>query len=344
MNAVYDAIAYEIEKAPASGEVTAVSDTIRWLRMPLPFALSHINLWLVRDGAGWATVDTGLCAKESAKVWYKTIAEQLDGQPPTRALVTHMHPDHVGMAGWMNEKFGVELWMTHGEYYTCRVLAADTGQPAPATGTEFYRAAGFDDDDIVRYQKMFGLFGRAVSPLPLSYRRLREGDSLTVGEHEYTVLIGSGHSPEHACFYSEALGVVFSGDQILPTISSNVSVWPTEPHANPLRDWLDACRRLRERLPENTLCLPAHGKPFRGVRARLTELIDEHTEALDKLLEICAEPRRALDVFPALFKARVSESNRMMATGEALAHLNYLLAEGALRVEREDGIDWYRRA
>lgn len=189
------------------------------------------------------------------------------------------------------------------------------------------------------------MFGKFVAPLPEAYKRLKEGDRYTFAGHTWEVIVGRGHSPEHACFYDAERSLFVSGDQLLPTISSNVSVYPTEPGANPLRDWLESLRKLKRRLPEDVLVLPAHGKPFRGAHERLDALIDEHVEALDKLLDYCGEPRRAVDAFPALFKSRISDNNLIMATGESIAHLNYLVDDGSVVVEPDaDGVNWYRRS
>jgi glyoxylase-like metal-dependent hydrolase (beta-lactamase superfamily II) len=182
-----------------------------------------------------------------------------------------------------------------------------------------------------------------VAPLPEAYRRLREGDRLHFAGHTWDVLVGRGHSVEHACFFDAERKLFISGDQLLPTISSNVSVYPTEPEADPLRDWLDSLRMLQARLPEDVLVLPAHGKPFRGAHGRLDALIKEHLDGCDALLELCREPKRALDAFPALFKSKISDGNLIMATGEAVAHLNYLIAEGEIdRETDQDGVNWYR--
>ena len=187
------------------------------------------------------------------------------------------------------------------------------------------------------------MFGRVVAPLPESYRRIVDGERLSIGGNDWEIVVGRGHSPEHACLFDAERNIVISGDQILPTISSNVSVYPTEPHANPLRDWLESLAAMKIRLPEDVLVLPAHGKPFRGAHARLDALISEHTTGLGRLFELCSEPRRAIDVFPALFKGRISDGNLIMAAGESIAHLNYLVAEGSLDVESRNGVLWYRR-
>ena len=338
-------IQYEFDSKPDSGHSMLVADGIHWLRMPLPFALDHINLWLLEDDDGWAVVDTGIHSKVSRKVWQTTIADVMGDKPINHVVVTHLHPDHVGCAGWLTDEFGIDLWMTRDEYLLCRVLVADTGRGAPDEGTRFYHAAGFPAEAMHRYEEMFGMFGKFVAPLPEAYKRLQEGDRLTFAGHTWDVLVGRGHSPEHACFLDAERNLFVSGDQLLPTISSNVSVYPTEPKANPLKDWLDSLRTLKASLPNDVLVLPAHGKPFRGAHERLDAMIDEHVIGLEKLLEHCEEPRRAVDAFPALFKSRISDGNLMMATGESLAHLNYLIDDGSLRAETDnDGVNWYQQA
>jgi glyoxylase-like metal-dependent hydrolase (beta-lactamase superfamily II) len=337
-------ITYEFDTRPGHGDIATVVEGIRWLRMPLPMVLEHINLWLLDDADGCAIVDTGVYIDSNREVWNNTLAEAVNNKPVTRVLVTHLHPDHVGCAGWLTREHEVELWMTREEYLLCRVLIADTGREAPEAGVRFYRAAGLSEEALDRYQERFGMFGRYVSPLPESYCRLQDRDNVSIGGSDWEVVVGHGHSPEHACLYSAGHNLVISGDQILPTISSNVSVYPTEPHANPLRDWMDSLEHMKERLPEDVLVLPAHGKPFRGAHGRLDELIHEHDSALEKCLDLCAERRRAVDVFPALFKGRISDGNLIMATGESVAHLNYLVDSAQLTVETDsEGVSWYRR-
>ncbi|MGI9200901.1 MAG: MBL fold metallo-hydrolase [Woeseiaceae bacterium] len=334
-------INYEFDIRPEHGDVTTVADGVEWLRMPLPFALSHINLWMLRDGDKIAIVDTGINSGKSHDIWTNAIGER----EVSRVLVTHLHPDHIGCAGWLCAEHDVELSMTREEYLLCRILVADTGRKAPAAGVRFYRAAGFTDEALQRYQDRFGMFGKFVAPLPESYRRLCDRDVVRIDDSDWQVIVGHGHSPEHACLLNAEKNVLIAGDQLLPKISSNVSVHPTEPHADPLREWLDSLAEMKDRLPDDVLVLPAHGSPFRGAHARLDALIAEHSDGLEKLVELCAEPKRAIDVFPALFKARISDSNLLMATGEAIAHLNYLVTDGSLTANIDsDGVSWYQRA
>lgn len=337
---------YPCGDAPAPGEAHEVAPGVRWLRMPMPLGLNHINLWAIRDGAGWAAVDSGLQTPETAAAWRTLFGEgaALAGGGLTRLFVTHMHPDHIGMAGWLTRKFGCRLWMTSMEYLMCRVLAADTGRAAPPEAVDFYRRAGWTEDDIEVYRTRFGGFGKYVHALPESFQRLTDGDVLRIGEHEWRVVVGTGHSPEHACLYCPALKVLISGDQVLPRISSNVSVFPTEPEADPMGDWLDSLDKIRREVPDDVLVLPAHNEPFRGLHARLDYLSRSQHQALDRLRDALSEPRRAVDVFGQLFSRPIDSPGLLgMATGESIAHLNYLMHRGeAMRETGVDGFHWYR--
>lgn len=322
-----------------------MADDITWLRMPLPFSLNHINLWLLRDDGGWVIVDTGVDSNKSRDVWRNVFSGPMGGDPATHVIATHLHPDHVGCADWLVHQFDVDLWMTREEYMLCRVLVSDTGRPAPEEGIRFYKAAGFSEEQIAVYKANFGMFGRLVRNMPDAYKRMVDGEHLSFAGHEWEVIVGRGHSPEHACLYDAGRNILISGDQILPAISPNVSVWPTEPLANPLNDWFDSLEKLKSRLPEDVLVLPAHGKPFRGVHPRLDALAKEHTDRLETLLDICAEPLRVVDMFESLYAARIGDNNRIMATGEALAHLHYLCETGEMNVEnRGNCVNYYQRA
>ncbi len=337
---------YPFDTAPKHGEAVEVAPGVRWMRKPLPPPLAHINTWAIDDGAGWAAIDTGVQSPETAAAWSESIAGPLGQRPITRVFGTHMHPDHVGMAGWLTRRFDCRLWMTRLEYLTCRVLVADTGREAPAEGVEFYRRAGWDDDAIDQYRARFGGFGKAVYRLPDSYRRMVDGERIAIGEHEWVVVVGSGHSPEHASLYCAALRVLISGDQVLPRISSNVSVFPTEPDADPLGDWFDSLAHFERTIPDDVLVLPSHNEPFRGLHSRLRSLEHGHQRGLDRLRKSLAEPKRVVDLFGALFARNVYADPHLlgMATGECIAHLNYLIARDEVRVERgDDGADLYRR-
>lgn len=338
-------IRYEFDSRPAEGDTMIVADGILWLRMPLPFSLNHINLWLIRDSASWVIVDTGVDTNKSRGVWQETFTGAMRGDPASHIVATHLHPDHAGCAGWLVQHFDVDLWMTRDEYMLCRILAADTGRSAPEEGTRFYAAAGFSAEQLETYKNAFGMFGRFVHPLPEAYKRMSDGDTIAFGDSHWEIIVGSGHSPEHACLYDAQRNLLIAGDQLLPTISPNVSVWPTEPQANPLKYWFASLEKLKQRLPPDVLVLPAHGKPFRGAHHRLEQMAKDHTERLDSLLEICREPQRVVDVFPSLYRTTINDSNRIMATGEAITHLNYLCESGEITAASDaEQVTWYQRS
>ncbi len=334
---------FEVEPEPGSGLAVEVAPGVLWLRQPLGGSLGFINVWALADGEGWTIVDTGMATKETSGAWKAAFAGALEGRPVTRVIVTHLHPDHVGLAGWLTRRFDCRLWMTRLEYFQCRMLVADTGREAPEDGVRFFRAAGWDDDAIDNYKTRFGGFGRAIHALPDSYRRMEDGETFRIGAHDWTVVTGQGHSPDHACLWAPGLGLLISGDQVLPKISSNVSVFPTEPDADPLTDWLVSLAKVKAIVPDEVLVLPAHNAPFRGLHARIDQLINGHERGLSRLVGKLSEPKRAVDAFGALFARPIGPDVLGMATGEAMAHLNCLIGRGlAVRETDEAGVGWYR--
>jgi glyoxylase-like metal-dependent hydrolase (beta-lactamase superfamily II) len=341
------ALEYPCGDGPAAGAALRVAPGVFWIRMPMPVAIGHINLWAIEDIDGWAIVDTGLHTSETMAAWRALFSGPLSGGA-SRVLVTHMHPDHVGMAGWLTREFGCQLWMTRLEYLTCRSLVADTGRAAPQDGLSFYVRAGWGAEAMERYRARFGNFGKMMYPLPDSFRRLQDGETIAIGRHQWTVVVGNGHSPEHACLYCPQLKLLVSGDQVLPKISSNISVFPTEPQANPLADWIGSLQKIKHAVPDDVLVLPAHGEPFRGLHARLDYLAASQDDALARLRTVLEQPKRAVDVFAALFSRDIlseDEGRFGLATGESVAHLNYLIARNeAVAGPDGDGVLWFRRS
>lgn len=336
---------YPCGEPPARGQAFEVAPGVLWIRLPLPGVLAHINVWAIDDGAGWAIVDTGVSSPETAAAWDALLDGPLRGRPVTRVIVTHQHPDHVGMAGWLAQRFGCRLWMTRLEYLHTLAIVAEAGQEAPPEGEAFYRRAGWDAAALDGYRRRFGRAGQMISRLPRSYRRLHEGESLHIGAHTWRVVIGQGHSPEHACLYSPDLHVLIAGDQVLPRITPNIAVHPLEPDANALGGWEASLARIRRQVPGDVLVLPAHNEPFEGLHARIDRLEQALWQATARLRNALREPRRVIDLFGTLFARQIPADDvlqYLLATNETVAHLNYLHARGEIEVrDDEAGVAWY---
>jgi len=327
---------------PPADQPFEVAEGVWWVRLAMPGSLDHINVWLLEDDGGWAIVDTGLALDNTKAVWEALFEGFMAGKPVTRVICTHLHPDHTGLAGWICERFNCDLWISREEYLMCQAMVSYTGQEAPNEGIQFYRAAGYNDEQIENYRKRFGGFGRVISPLPHRFRRLVDRQTLTIGGRYWQVVVGSGHSPEHVCLYCPSLKCLISGDQVLPRITPNVSVFPTEPEGNPLGEWLDSNLRLIRLLPSDLLVLPAHQAPFRGLHVRINQVIDSHRVGLQDIYDFLDQPRRVPDCFPTMFSRPITAEILGLATGEVLAHLNLLVHRGSVSRERDaNGVDWY---
>ncbi|WP_328700467.1 MBL fold metallo-hydrolase [Alterinioella nitratireducens] len=337
---------YPFDAAPEEGDAREVADGILWMRLPLPMALDHVNVYAIRDGAGWAVVDTGFDTSKTRAIWETLLAGPMRGLPVTRVIVTHHHPDHVGLAGWFMAR-GAELITTRTAWLTARMLVLDV-QEAPTPETlAFWRAAGMDAATLEKRasERPFN-FADIVAPLPLGFTRIREGDVVEIGGRHWDVCIGHGHAPEHATLWCREEALVLGGDQLLPSISPNLGVYATEPAADPVTEWIESCTHLAHCAKADHLVLPGHKLPFTGLPDRLRQLIENHHGALSRLREHLDRPRTAAECFAPLFKRRIDAGTYGLALVESVAHLNHLLALGEVtREKREDGAwAWQRKA
>lgn len=334
---------YWTDGVPAEGKTITVAPGVKWLRMPLPLALDHINLYLIANGDGWMIVDCGMKGGITRQLWLKIFETELEGKPINAVLSTHMHPDHIGQAGWLVGHWKVPFYMTAGEYFTARAYTAPAQDIPEEWQQDTYAIrTGMPREYVEKMRKGTAGFGSIVEPLPRSYKRLQDGQILTLGDQRWQVIVGRGHSPEHACLYNAALNILISGDQVLPQITSNVSVTSTEPEANPLQEWMQSLQRLQE-LPDDALVCPAHNAPFYGLHARLRELLAHHEQQLAELETVMAAPKTAYELLPALFHRELHNEQLMMAMGECLAHLHLLLARGAVtQLQDDDGVLRYQ--
>jgi glyoxylase-like metal-dependent hydrolase (beta-lactamase superfamily II) len=324
-------LSYPFEGVPAMGEAREIAPGVLWVRMGLPFALDHINLWLVEDGDGWTMIDTGVGLPETRAAWEQVFATYLRGKPIVRVIITHCHPDHVGNAGWLCEKFGVPLWATLGEYFQARILIH--GMPGFDNDSQVahFKRHGLSDEMLAVIQKERGNYFRTLAPQPaLSFVRMQAGDAVRIGAHDWTVMVGFGHAPEHASLYCADLKLLISGDMLLPRISTNIGVWPAEPMGNPLKQFLDSIERYRV-VPDDTTVLPSHGRIFKGIAERVTQLQAHHAERLAALraaLVTTPTPMSAADAIGVLFHRKLDAHQTTFAIGESLAHLHYLYFAG----------------
>lgn len=317
---------------PGTGEVVQITPGLLWLRMPLPFELDHINLYLIEDDDGWVIVDCGLFSEKTLDVWAQVFERCLGAKPVKRVVVTHTHVDHIGAAGWLCSRWGVPLTITGPEHALIQDFLTEITVPdgdSQAARVAFLHRLGLDAKQITSLMALYGSFRDQFAPLPDTIEKLDDGDELIIGGQRWQVIVSEGHSVAHASLYSPSQEILISGDQVLPRISSNVSVGPHDPDGDPLRSWLHSLQRLKT-LPSDTLVLPAHDYPFVGLHVRLDQLIQGHENDLIKIEQICHEPLTISEMVNKLYTRKLSLFNLLLACGECMAHVHYLMHQGCM--------------
>jgi len=339
---------------PATGTVTTLRPGLHWLRMPLPFALDHINLWLLDDEIdgrrGWTIIDCGIASDATRAAWEQLFDTVCDGRPVLRVIATHFHPDHFGLADWLTQggaraRWNAPLWMTFSEYAFGRMLSETRGSPASGDRAAAHFARhGLTDPALLEQLRRRGSnhYAQLVPSVPPAFRRLRDGDEIAIGvgsnRRVFRGIVGFGHAPEHLSLHCAADELLVSGDMVLPRISTNVAVHDIEPEGNPLPAYLRSLDHYLQ-LPAATLVLPSHGLPFTGLHARVGQQHVHHRERLAEVLEACGTPRSAAEIVPVLFRRQLDAHQMSFAMGESIAHLHALWFDGALeRGADADGI------
>ncbi|MBT3990393.1 MAG: MBL fold metallo-hydrolase [Rhodospirillaceae bacterium] len=327
---------------PEPGEVFEIVPGIQWIRMPLPFQLNHINLWLIEEEDGWALIDCGINDERTKDLWRGILGQVLNGKPLTKIICTHAHPDHIGLAGWLHAEYGAELVISREEWTFGRMVSTGGLKDVEAYN-KYFLQIGCAEEDLEDYCAHIMTADKLYCDVPHRYRRLREDRTVTIGGKSWQVIVGLGHAMEHVCLYCAESNILIAGDQVLPKITPTILVHANEPNANPLLDFLESNEKLRH-LPEDVTVLPSHNQPFTGLHTRLDYYITHHEERLETVLAACDEALNGLEVAGALFPQDLDIYGKFFATGEAMSHIRYLEYEGKLKRSNDaDGIERYQR-
>jgi glyoxylase-like metal-dependent hydrolase (beta-lactamase superfamily II) len=339
-----EALRYPWENHPGTDKVVEVTTGVLWVRLALPFRLNHVNIYLLADGDGWAMVDSGFGNEESIAAWTALFEGPLKHVKITRLIVTHSHPDHVGLAGWIVERFNCPLFMSQVEYLQS-VYHQNRGTEERRNAQRlFLRRHGMDEDLTDKLLGRGQDYLKRVSILPPSYHRISHGDEISIGTRRFKVITGGGHALDQVTLYCAADKLFLSADQVLSKISPNVSVWAIEPEQNSLGEYLASLASLTTTLPYDVLVLPGHGVPFYGLKIRIKQLADHHEERCRLIADACRESAKtSKELVPVVFHKHVLDAHQMgFAAGELIAHVNYMLVEGRLKAELAEGVLQFR--
>ncbi len=331
-------LAFPFAAPPGPGEAFEAAPGVLWARIPLPFRLDHVNVYFLDDGDGWAVVDTGIDSPDARAAWEALLAGPLSGRPLTRLIVTHMHPDHIGLAGWLTERFDIPLATSQTAYIECLNLSLAPGKLQAPVYRDFYLRNGLDEATTALIATMGHDYLGMVAPLPPTFDRLVAGDRLTIGKRDFAVLAGDGHAPEQLMLFNPEERLFLAADQVLAKISPNVSVSALSPRGDPLGLYLRSLAALKAGLPAGSLVLPGHQLPFTGLHERIDELTAHHEARCEALLRACrSKPHRPAELLPVLFTRELNPHQMGFAFSELLAHVNYLVDRGDLVWTERDG-------
>lgn len=342
-----DDLHYPWENHPGTDRVVEIAPGVLWIRLDLPFRLNHVNIYLLADGDGWAMVDTGFGNDATIQAWTALFEGPLADKPISRVIVTHAHPDHVGQAGWIVQRFKCPFYMSQVEYLQ-GVYHQNRRTAERVVGSrEFFRRHGMDEAITEQLLGRGQEYLKKTVPLPAAYRRLTDGDDITIGSRTFRVLTGAGHSPDQVMLYCAAEKLFLSADQVLSKISPNVSVWAHEPDENSLGAYLHSLKRLADTLPDDVLVLPGHGVPFHGLKIRIKQLADHHEERCQMIAAACKNSAKtSAELVPVVFhKHKLDAHQTGFAAGELIAHVNHMLAQKRLTSDLgKDGVLRFKAA
>ena len=322
---------FPFSTAPEAGEIKKIADGVFWLRMPLPFSLKYINLWLLEDHDSWVIIDTGVCNDDTSALWKQIFDNHLDGKPVSRVMATHCHPDHIGLAGWLTDYWDVELWITQSEWQQARLGVLSERETVKLLMAQHYDRLGVPAEALKRMTRIQGYFKNMNGDIPLTYHRVTADSEIMINGRIWTVIIGHGHSPEHASYYCKELDVIIGGDMLLPKITPAISVSMEEPNGNPLQRFIDSLEQFYQ-VPDTVLVLPSHEMPYHNLHTRLGELKEHHAQRCQLIVDNCEQRKSAMEITEIMFAHRkLNDFDILMALGEAVAHIHMLMYQGRLR-------------
>ena len=337
-------IKFPVEIFPTNKKVFKIQEGVYWAKFLLPSMISHVNVYILDDTDGITIVDTGLSCNSCINSWRYILRNDFKNKDIKRVIVTHHHPDHMGLMGWFKENFNTEVWTSRSSWLTGRMLTLDHKKVVSQENLKFWLSSGMPSEllEKKRLEKPFN-FGDFVKKIPLGYRRIIEDEEVMIGNKKWFIKLTDGHAPEQVVLFCPELKIFISADQLLPGISPNISVYPTEPNANPLEEYLKSCGKLLQIKDLDYLVLPGHNLPFYGLNLRIKQIVNHHRSALKRIEKyINKNPKSAYDIFPVLFKRKIKDSEMVLALGEAVAHLNYLSKYGIIRREKsEKGVNLF---
>ena len=335
-------LTFPFQDIPQPGQAVTIADGVLWARIPLPYRLDHVNVYLVRDHDAWTLIDTGINTAEARATWESLFAGAFNGLPISKVIVTHHHPDHIGLAGWLCERFGAELLTSQTAYMSSRILSLAPQETGLRRYFEFYVSQGMSEEVAGLVAIQGNEYLRRVCDLPPTFLRLLQGDKITIGEREFRIISVDGHAPEQIMLYDDKGRLLFAADQVIERISPNVSVFANEPNGDPLGHFLRSLRLMRQELPADVLVLSGHGRPFLGLHERCTDLELHHEERCQRIRDACAQrPHSVADLVPVLFHRPLDPHQMSFAFTETLAHVNRLMRRSELRKTVENGKIFY---
>jgi len=326
-------VTFAFASEPDFGTPEQVAEGVWWIRLPTPLAIDHVNVYLLEGSSGWTLVDAGVNDAPSRDALTAVLERpEFNHKPLDQVVITHFHPDHIGLTGYFTgPDYQARLLTSRTSWQTAGLLLFDNPDVPCGAHIAFYEQAGMKGIELESFKRRApSSYSDNVGPLPESYTRLVEGQELKIGGRVWTVRMGHGHAAEHVTLWSDDnLAVV--GDQILPSISPNLTVHFSEPEADCVSEWLESCDRFEQLANDNLLCLPGHNRPFTGAPFRCRQLAENCLRVISRIESALTKSQSAMDLMPVIYRRDIAANEKTALIGETMGYLNHLYAAGKIR-------------